>query len=124
MTKSHLKRLAAPKCWQIKKKKNKYIIKPKPGPHNAKLGTPLSLVLRNLLKNVKTSKEAKYLLNNKDVFINNKIRRDPKFVVGFMDIVSIPLTEENYRVLLNKNGKIYLHPIKEKESKTRLCKIK
>ena len=124
MVKSHLKRIATPKSWPIKKKENKFIIRPRPGPHTFKLAIPLNLILKNLIKNVKTTKEVKYILNNKDVFINNKIRRDHKFLVGLMDVVSIPLTEEYYRVLIDKKGKLFLLPIKEKESKTKICKIK
>ncbi len=124
MTKSHLKRLAAPKSWPIKKKEQKFIMRPKPGSHPLHLGLPLGLVLRNLIENVKTSKEQKYLLQNKEVFINNRLIRDPKLMVGFMDTVSIPLIEKYYRILINKKGKICLVETNTNDAKIKLCKIK
>ena len=124
MTKVHQKRLSAPKSWTIKRKKEKFIIRGKPGQHSFKTAIPLNLVLKNLMKCVKTTKEVKYVLNNKEIFINNKIRRDSKFFVGFMDTIAIPLTEEYYRMLIDKKGKFFLLDIKENESKIKLCKIK
>ena len=124
MGKAHIKRLAAPKTWPINKKKEKFIIRPNPGPHSFKTDIPLNIILKNLIKNIKTSKEGKYLLTHKEIFVNNKIRRNPKLLVGFMDTISIPLTEKFYRVSINKSGKICLIPIKENESKIKLCKIK
>ena len=121
--KKHITRLAAPKTWKIKKKGVKYIIKPKPGMHSIKIGLPLNVILKDLLDHAKSSKEVKKILNNQEILVDQKRRKDPAFVVGFMDIISIPKLKEHYRVLLNKKG--YLVPIKidEKQAKLKLCKV-
>merc|ERR1712159_515351 len=58
------------------------------------------------------------------VLIDNKIRRDRKFPVGLMDVVSIPKTKDNYRMLYDVKGRFCLTKIKEKESEFKLCKVK
>lgn len=58
------------------------------------------------------------------VKIDNKIRRDDKFPIGVMDVLSIVKTGENYRLLYDIKGKITVVKIKESEAKFKLCKIK
>lgn len=36
MVRRHLKRIAAPKTWPIKRKEHKWIVRPTPGPHPLK----------------------------------------------------------------------------------------
>ncbi len=124
MTKKHLKRLNIPKTWAVKKKGIKYIKRPLPGPHSFDYGMALSVFLRDVLKIANTNKEAKYIMNNNEVLIDGIRRRDDKFVVGFMDTISIPSTKEYFRVVFNKKGKLDYIKIDEKESKLKICKIK
>jgi len=55
----HLSRLAMPKAWKIKRKGIKWVTRPLPGPHSFKLGLPLNVLLRDILKLSKTTKETK-----------------------------------------------------------------
>jgi len=123
MTKNHINRLNAPKAWTLFKKETKWIAKPSPGPHPLNKAVTLNMILKNILKYTKTTKEVKAILNKGLVKVDNIIRKDHKFPVGLMDIVTIEETKENFRVLFNKKGKIILLPIKKEESNIKPRKI-
>jgi small subunit ribosomal protein S4e len=104
--KAHLKRLTVPKSWDIRKKKNVFIIRPHPGGQRKDLTMPLLVLLRDVLKVAKTAKEVKYVLNNKDVLVNGKKRKEIKFPVSFMDVIEIPQTKKSYRMLISSKAKL------------------
>ena len=106
--KNHLKRITAPRTWHIKRKENKFILRPNCGSHSLENGLPLGLILRDVLGLVSTMSEAEKLLNNNEVLVDGKRRKDRKTVVGLFDIVSIPLLSKNFQVSLNQNGRLNL----------------
>lgn len=117
-----MKRQSAPVTWRINRKGTKFIVKPNPGkPY--KLSMPLSLIFKTLLKYCKTTKEVKNILQDKEVIVDGTRRKDHRFPVGFMDVISLPVSKENYRVLLNKRGKLVLVKIDEAEAGIKPCKI-
>lgn len=120
--KRHLKRLAAPKSWLIKRKGITFVTKPSPGPHPIKLGLPLVLVIRDILKIAKNSKEVKKVLYNNEILVDGIRRKDLKFPIGIMDVIAIKKTNEYFRVILNKD-KIDLIAIDKKEAEFKPCKI-
>ena len=122
MVKNHLSRLNAPKSWPIKRKGIKFIVRPSAGAHNMRECIPLSLVLKELLKYSRTTKETKSILNQGSILVNGKVKNDHALPVGFMDIISVPSLKKNYRVLYNLKGKFMLQEIDEKEV-VRLAKI-
>jgi len=119
----HLSRLAMPKTWKIKKKGIKWVTKPLSGPHSIELGMPLNIIFKDVLKYAKTNREVKKILNNQEILIDGIRRKEPRFIVGLMDVLSIPKTKNNFRMLLNKNGYLYLKKIDEKEASIKPCKI-
>merc|ERR1712039_7784 len=96
------------------------------GPHKLRECLPLQLVLRNRLKYALSGRECDIILGTKDneVKVDNKVRRDKKFPVGLMDVVSIPKTKDNYRMLYDVKGRFTLTKLKEKEAEFKLCKVK
>jgi small subunit ribosomal protein S4e len=125
MSKNHLKRLNAPKSWPLKRRKGvTFITKSLPGPHSLKKSMPIVIIIKDILGYAKTTKEVKTILNDGKILINNFIRKDHKFPVGFMDTISIPISNEYYRLLYDEKGKFILKSIKEKEALIKLCKIK
>merc|ERR1711959_565835 len=59
------------------------------------------------------------------VKVDNKVRRDKKYPVGLMDVISIPKTGDCYRMLYDVKGRFTLVKIKNKEEQNmKLCKIK
>tara|TARA_Y100000310_G_C20514036_1_gene730266 strand:- start:172 stop:861 length:690 start_codon:yes stop_codon:yes gene_type:complete len=121
--KNHLKRIAVPRTWAINRKKRVFIVRPKPGPHSLDMGLPLGVVLRDNLNLARTISEAKKLLNNNEVLIDGKRRKDHRFIVGLLDILSFSGLNKYYRVQLNRKGKIVFVEITKDESKTKICKI-
>merc|ERR1712146_354885 len=86
---------------------------------------PLSIILQQRLKYALNATDAKHILRDKEpnVFVDGKVRRDSKFPAGFMDVVSIRKTGENFRVLYDIKGRFILRTIKSDEAKFKLCKI-
>jgi len=123
MVKRHLSRLNAPKCWTIKKKQSKWVTRPNPGPHPLKKCIPLSILIKDLLNHAETTKQVKKILNNKDIIVDKKVRKDHKFPAGLMDTIEIPKIKEYYRIILNNKNKLILMPIKKEETEIKPCKI-
>jgi len=122
--KSHLKRLAIPRSWDVNRKKTVYIARPLPGGSPKDMTMPLQVLLRDILKFAKTAKEVRYILHNKEVIINGKRRKESRFPVGLMDVMVIPDLKKAYRMMLNTKGKLLAVEIKPDQAKFKLCKIK
>ena len=123
MGKEHLKRLAAPKSWQISRKELKFITKPSAGPHNFKSSIPISIFLKELLNYANTTKEVKKIMNNNEIKIDGKVRREFRFPIGIFDTIRFKSINENFRVILNSKGKLDMIKISEDESSLKPCKI-
>ncbi len=121
--KRHLKRLGIPESWPSKKKGITFITKPKPGPHKQEECITLLVLMRDLLKIGKTSKEIKKILNSNAVLVDNVIRKDHRLPLGVMDVISIPSLNKYYRLILNKKGKFELLPVKKEDSSEKICRI-
>jgi small subunit ribosomal protein S4e len=119
----HLSRLASSKKWNIRKKGIKWVARPHPGAHSINEGIHLLSILRDMLNYAHTLKEVKKILTNEEIYVDGKRRKNPRFIVGLMDVLFIPKNKETFRVLLTKKGKLTLIPIDEKESNIKLCKI-
>jgi len=127
--KKHLKRVFAPKSWMLDKTGGTWAVRPSQGPHKLRESIPLSLVLRRRLKYALTAREARVILNDNkineaNIRIDGKVRRDEKFPTGFMDVVSIEKTGENFRVLYDVKGRFILRSITSDEAKYKLARIK
>jgi len=123
MTQKHLKRMASPKSWNVIRKNSKFIIKPSSGPHSVSYGIPLGVLLRESLGYSSTLRESKKMLNSSEVTVNGKIRKDFKFPVGMFDTIEFARSNEFFRAILNKKGKIDLIKIKKDESMLKPSKV-
>jgi small subunit ribosomal protein S4e len=123
MVKKHLKRIAAPKTWRVARKETKYIMRQSPGPHTMQYSLPLSLAIREMIKFAKSAKDAKQIINLKDVFVDKRKRTEEKHPVGLMDIIEFPQIEDRYRILLDSKGKLCVAKANEKEAATKLLRI-
>lgn len=123
MGKDHIKRLAAPKTWQIRRKGLKFIAKPTPGPHGLESGMPLNTLMKESLNYANTTREVKKILNTTEVKIDGKSRKDFRFPIGIFDTIGFTGTNEFFRVVLNRKGKIGFIKIKKEESLLKPCKI-
>ena len=122
-SRNHLKRHKAPKTWPIHPKEDTWTVKPAPGPHSIENCLSLTVVIRDILGLADNSREAKRIINSGDILINGRAKKDYKFPVGFMDLISIPKTNETYRVLLDNKGRLTLKLIVNDKVDVKLSKI-
>ena len=71
----------------------------------------LLIVVRDILKVADNAREAKIIINNGDILVDGRARKDYKFPVGFMDVISLPKSKKVYRVLPDHKGRLVLHSI-------------
>ena len=120
---TQMKRLTAPRSWPLKRKIRVWVTKQSPGPHSIEMSMPAAIVLRDILKVCDTAKEAKRIIGNREILVDGKPLKSHKMPVGLMDVLSIPKTGKNYRMLLTDKGKLTLIEISEAEAKWKLCKL-
>ncbi|MED6183673.1 40S ribosomal protein S4 [Stylosanthes scabra] len=122
--KKHLKRLKAPKHWMLAKLGGAFAPKARAGPHRLRECVPLILILRNKLRYALAYREVISILMQRHVLVDSKVRTDQKYPAGFMDVVSIPKTNENFRLLYDTKGRFRLRTIGEHEARFKLCKVR
>jgi len=119
----HMKRLAAPRSWPLKRKVSIFITKQNAGAHSIEDSMAAVTVLRDMVEACDTAREAKRIIGNREMFVNGKAVKDPKAPVGFMDAVSIPKMDLYYRMFITNKGKLTLVPISKDEAAWGLYKI-
>jgi len=55
--------------------------------------------------------------------VDGRVRRDPRFPLGIMDVVTIDKTNENFRILLDTKGRFVPHRVDSKEGGFKLSKV-
>jgi len=125
--KKHLKRLNAPKHWMLDKMGGTWAPRPSTGPHKLRECLPLILILRNRLKYALTKKEVQQILMQRLIKIDGKVRTDPNYPCGFMDVISIDKTDEHFRMLYDAKGRFVVHRLNNKnyskEKDYKLCRV-
>ena len=111
-----LKRSMAPNFWSLAKKQKRFVTRPHSGPHNLKSSMPLTVLLRDILNLTKTYNESKYVINEGNIQVDGKIRRDTHFPVGLMDVIEIQLINKFFRLLITTRNKLELIEIKTRRS--------
>ncbi|KAJ3381513.1 40S ribosomal protein S4, partial [Lobulomyces angularis] len=122
--KKHLKRLNAPKHWMLDKLTGTWAPRPSPGPHKLRESLPLIIFLRNRLKYALTGKETTSIMMQRLVKVDGKVRTDVTYPAGFMDVITIEKTNENFRLIYDTKGRFIIHRITAEEAKYKLCKVK
>jgi small subunit ribosomal protein S4e len=120
----HLKRLHAPKHWMLDKLGGVFAPRPSCGPHKLRESLPLMVFLRNRLKYALTYSEVKKIVNQRLIKVDGKVRTDKNYPAGFMDVITIEKTSQNFRLIYDVKGRFAVHQITPAEAKYKLCKIK
>ena len=115
---SHLKRLGMPKFWNVPRKQETFVIRPR-GAHPLARSIPLQVVVRNILGLSDTAKEARAVLSQGKILVDKKPRKDPAYGLGLMDVLEVPDLKKSYRVEMGSRGLI----LKEAPANKKLCKI-
>jgi len=99
------------------------IPRPSNGPHSLRESLPLIILLRNRLKYALTAREVNYIVRGRMIKVDGKIRTDTTFPSGFMDVVTLDKTNENFRLLYDPKGRFTIQRITPQEAKYKLCKV-
>jgi small subunit ribosomal protein S4e len=117
-----MKRLAAPRSWDISRKSDRFVFKPLPGPHSIAASYPLGVVVRDLASMAKLSKELKYMMKTGKVIVDGRERRTPRFPVGLFNVVSVPLEGVDFRLVPSSKG-LVLAKVASGEAQKKLCSV-
>lgn len=121
--KNHLKRMNAPKVRKAPSKEDKWAVTTSPGPHKGVQSVPLSVALRDNLRLARTRKEAEKILSEGSISVDGKVRRNPNYPVGLMDIIKLNESGKSWRVSYDKKGYLLVYEIDEGESDFKLGKV-
>jgi small subunit ribosomal protein S4e len=122
--KKHLQRMFAPSHWMLDKLKGRFAPRPSAGPHKLRECMPLIVMLRNRLKYALTYRECKMIVMQRLIKIDGKARTDMFYPSGFMDVITIEKTREQFRMLYDTKSKFVLHKISRDEAQYKLCRVK
>jgi len=122
--KKHLKRMYAPSHWMLDKLTGCWAPKANAGPHKLRECLPLIILLRNKLKYALTYNECKMITMQRLIKVDGKVRTDMFFPTGFMDVITIDKTKENFRLLLDTKGRFNVHKIHKDEATYKLCRVR
>jgi len=120
----HMKRLHAPKHWMLDKLGGVFAPRPSTGPHKLRECLPMIVFLRNRLKYALTYTEVKKIVNQRLIKVDGKVRTDKCYPAGFMDVISIERTNENFRLIYDVKGRFAVHRITADEAKYKLCRVR
>ena len=108
----------APLFWNISRKNKRFVITVRPGSHPKNYSIPTAVLLRDVLKIVKTLREAKSAIYAGKVLVDGIKRKSLHHSIGLMDVVELEGVSDIYRLVPQK-GHI-LKPIKiNKSEKTK-----
>jgi small subunit ribosomal protein S4e len=110
----HMKRLNAPRFFDIHRKEQKYVTKPRAGRHSLARAIPVSLLLEKTAS-AKSMDEAKRMLSARSVLVNGRVVKDSKYAVGLNDIVEITSEGKRFRIDINSQGHAVPTPVDKPE---------
>lgn len=120
---NRLKRLSAPKSWDISRKGDRFVFKSLPGPHSLASSYPLGVVVRDLASLAGTSREVKFATRTGKVTVDGTERHSPSFPVGLFDVVSVSAEGTSFRLVPSAKG-LRLAKVGGEETKRKLCSVK
>ena len=112
----HKNRYNMGKFWPVAKKGTKYVAK---SSHNNSNSVPLAVLMRDVLKLVRTTKELKKVLNEKQIKVSGKEIRDTNYPIGLFDMITAG--DKTFRVILGGNKKFKME--ESKDDGTKVIKI-
>ncbi|HXW36878.1 MAG TPA: 30S ribosomal protein S4e [Nitrososphaerales archaeon] len=118
-----LKRLSAPRNWDIARKKNRFVYKPVPGSHPIARSYPLGVVIRDLAGLAETGRELKSITRNGKVHVDGRPVLTARFPVGLFDVVTVPTEDANFRMVPSPKG-LALLKVDKSEAGVKLCAVR
>ena len=118
---SHLKRLAIPRSWPLPRKTTIWVTRPRAGAHSIERSMPLNIVIRDVLGKARSTREVRRILHLGLAKVDGRIAKDLRRGVGLMDVLT--LGEDNYRCILDTNGRLRYRPIPATDAEWKVCRI-
>jgi small subunit ribosomal protein S4e len=87
------------------------------------MSVPLLIMVRDMLRYCDTAREGRKIIGKRNILIDGRIVTNYKMPVGFMDVLTIPKANENFRALLDSRGKIRPIKISKDRAKWKLVRI-
>lgn len=115
----HKTRSELPANWPLPRKGTKYFVG---SSHSASDGIPLQIVLRDILKVGETRREVRFMLLNKEISVNGKVRVNKKFPVKVFDVITIQKLGKSYRLEI-AGKKLKFVEVSGKEANKKIVKI-
>jgi small subunit ribosomal protein S4e len=84
----------------------------------------LIVLLRNRLKYALTRREVTSIVMQRHIKVDGKVRTDPTYPAGFMDVITIEKTNEHFRLLFDTKGRFAVQRITPQEADYKLAKVK
>lgn len=111
-----------PEKWKLVRKSTKWMLRHDPT-HEFESSMSLNLIFKDLLNIAKTSREAKHILNNQEILVDGRRRKEMSYSCGILDVINVPLLKENYRMMIDTRGKILALKITDADAKIKPVKI-
>jgi len=64
------------------------------------------------------------ICKQKLVKVDGKIRTDPTYPAGFMDVVELPKADKQFRLIYDTKGRYVLHKISDEDKKYKLARVR
>lgn len=119
----HLKRLTAPHHWMLAKSAGKFAVHPSTGPHKLRECLPIMVFLRDRLKYALNAGETLAIVKKRLVKVDGKVRTNPRYPAGLMDVVELGKSNEMFRIIYDCKGRFVVHRIEAKEATFKLLRV-
>lgn len=118
-----LKRLSAPKNWNIDRKVARFATKPKPGAYSIAGGYSLGVALRDVLGLVDNGREVNAVLSNSQILVDGVPRKDAGFAVGLFNVIEVPKEGLAFRLIPSPDG-LTAKKVANSQANLKLCRIR
>ena len=118
---SHLKRLAIPRSWPLPRKTTVWVTRPRAGAHSLEKCIPINIIIRDIIGLARSTREVRKILHNGLAKVDGRVVKDTRRGVGIMDVLT--LGDENYRCVLDTNGRLRYRQISADEATWKVCRI-
>ena len=117
-----LKRLSAPRSWDIERKSGRFIIRPSPGPYSIERSYSLGVAIRDLLHLVQNKREIDNVLSHSQVLVDGVARKNASFPVGLFNVITVPKEGVSFRLIPSSDG-LKARKVGKDQSNLKLCRI-
>tara|TARA_B110000196_G_scaffold307249_1_gene306660 strand:- start:422 stop:1093 length:672 start_codon:yes stop_codon:yes gene_type:complete len=110
-----------PRSWPLPRKTSVWVQKPDPCGHSIENCMPMGVILRDILGVAHNRREAKKILHSRQIMVDGRVETALGRGVGLMDVLTVG--GNNYRCILDTNGKLRYRPISAKKASSKICRV-